>query len=64
MTKTPDSPEVAFVPCDVCRKEVPQSEAIIPEAADYVAHFCGLECYAQWQKQSEHTGQQGEKSQK
>ena len=41
------------IPCDVCQKEVPLSEAMIPEAADYVAHFCGLECYAQWKQNSE-----------
>ncbi|MDD2721530.1 MAG: DUF3330 domain-containing protein [Gallionella sp.] len=46
-------PEVETIACDICRKEVPLSEAKVPEAADYVAHFCGLECYAQWQKDSE-----------
>ncbi len=46
-------PEVELVACDICLKEVPLSEATTPEAVDYVAHFCGLECYSQWQKKSE-----------
>lgn len=36
------------VSCDVCLREVPRSEAIIPEAADYVAYFCGLSCFERW----------------
>jgi len=36
------------VSCEVCMKEVPQSSAVDFEVGDYVAHFCGLECYAQW----------------
>ncbi len=59
MVKKSDSSEVETVSCAVCRKEVPLSEAVIPEVADYVAYFCGLECYAKWKQQSEHSGQQG-----
>ena len=62
MAKLSDPSEVEKVPCDVCRKEVPLSEAKISEAADYVAHFCGLECYAKWKQQSERAAQQGEKA--
>ncbi|TXG98766.1 MAG: DUF3330 domain-containing protein [Rhodocyclaceae bacterium] len=36
------------VACHVCLTEVPQSEAQSVEATDYIAHFCGLECYQQW----------------
>ena len=43
-------PEIELVSCDICLKEVPVSEAITPEAVDYVAHFCGLECYAKWRQ--------------
>lgn len=50
------------VTCDICRKEVPLSEARTPEAVDYVAHFCGLECYEQWKQQSEKAGHQGDKT--
>ena len=55
MVKPSVSSDVELVPCDVCRKEVPLSAAVVPEAADYVAHFCGLDCYEQWKKQSEQT---------
>lgn len=48
-----DSVKLEKVACDICRKEVPLSEAKTPEAVDYVAHFCGLECYEQWKKESE-----------
>jgi len=39
------------VACKICMKEIPVSEAIIPEATDYVAHFCSVECYDRWKKQ-------------
>ncbi len=44
--------EIEMVSCDLCLKEIPVSEAQIEEATDYVVYFCGLECYAQWKKQS------------
>lgn len=40
------------VACDVCMKEIPKSEAQSEEASDYVAHFCGLECYDKWKQQN------------
>lgn len=55
-------PEVELVVCDICRKEVPLSEAKTPEAVDYVAHFCGLECYTKWQQDS--AAKQGEETAK
>lgn len=39
--------------CDVCHKEIPLSEANRFEAQDYVAHFCGLDCYSTWKERSE-----------
>jgi hypothetical protein len=49
MTTHPQThPLSELVACAVCRKEVPRSEAVDFEVGDYVAHFCGLECYAQW----------------
>ena len=39
------------VPCEVCLKEVPESEAKMAEARDYVAYFCGLECYDKWRRE-------------
>jgi uncharacterized protein DUF3330 len=39
------------VPCEVCLKEIPKSEAAMAEAREYVAYFCGLECYRKWTEQ-------------
>ncbi|MFO1385480.1 MAG: DUF3330 domain-containing protein [Chitinivorax sp.] len=36
------------VACRVCLTEVPRSEVQSAEATDYIAHFCGLDCYQQW----------------
>lgn len=52
-SQLPDEPTVR---CEVCRKEVPIAEAVMPEVADYVVQFCGLECYAKWRQ----NGAQGE----
>ena len=41
------------VECNVCMKEVPVSEAKSEEAADYVVHFCGLDCYNKWKQQNQ-----------
>jgi hypothetical protein len=59
----PDKPlEVERIACEVCLKEVPISEAMVPEATDYVVHFCGLECYEKWKSQRGKPADQGEKS--
>lgn len=39
------------VACDVCRKEIPRSEAKSAEGEDYILYFCGLECQDKWQGQ-------------
>ena len=44
----PPPVEIERVACEICLREVPKSEAIVPEAADYVAYFCGLHCYELW----------------
>ena len=41
------------VECEVCLKEVPISGAKSVETSEYVHHFCGVECYTQWQEQAE-----------
>lgn len=51
MTTREQPIEVDRVACEVCLKEVPKSEAVVPEASDYVAYFCGLECYEVWRRQ-------------
>lgn len=47
------------VPCEVCLKEIPKSEATVAEATDYVLYFCGLECYAKWRTGNGKPGQPG-----
>ena len=42
-----------FIACEICLKEIPVSEAKSEEASGYVAHFCGLECYAAWKAQQQ-----------
>jgi hypothetical protein len=42
-----------IVPCAQCLRDVPLSEARSFEAVDYVAYFCGLECYARWAGQQD-----------
>lgn len=49
IVSTPDpKAEAERVACEVCLREIPKSEAVVPEAADYVAYFCGLQCYERW----------------
>ena len=47
----PTEPET--VPCEVCLKEVPRSEAKNVEANDYMLHFCGMDCYDKWRKEND-----------
>lgn len=53
--------EVAHVSCEMCLKEVPATEALIPEASDYFVYFCGLECYEKWKRQGGKPDEQTEK---
>lgn len=49
---TSDKPvKPTLVSCEVCLKEVPIAEAMIPEATDYFVYFCGLQCYEKWKRQ-------------
>lgn len=45
-----------LVSCEICLKSVPLSEADIVEASDYVAYFCGLECYDIWRHKHKQEG--------
>lgn len=38
--------------CEACLDEMPSNEGMNFETEDYVAHFCGIECYAQWKEQA------------
>ena len=56
---TGDKPsEVKRISCEICLKEVPKSEAIVPEASDYVAYFCGMDCYTKWKNQPDKLNKQ------
>lgn len=52
MTTSRKPVELERVPCAMCLKEVPVTEATVSEAADYFLHFCGLACYEEWKKQA------------
>jgi hypothetical protein len=52
MTKIDRPVEPETVACEVCLKEIPVSEAKTAEGTDYVLHFCGLDCFAKWQRQA------------
>ena len=51
MTKEtiPTDPQGVF--CEACLKLVPRSEALSAEGRDYVAYFCGRDCYDRWHRQ-------------
>lgn len=38
----------ALLSCEVCCKDIPRSEALNAEAADYIYHFCGPSCFARF----------------
>lgn len=51
ITQVEEIIEVDLIACEICLKEVPLADAATPETDDYVAHFCGLACYALWKQQ-------------
>lgn len=61
MVMSDKPPKVDLVFCEVCLKEVPIAEAMVPEASDYFVHFCGLECYEKWKSQGGQPKGQAEK---
>ena len=48
MANPPNDGAAALVSCEECLKQVPKDGAQSAEAADYVAYFCGLDCYQKW----------------
>ena len=42
-------PDHIMIACAVCLAEIPASVARVFEAQDYIQHFCGIDCYKQWQ---------------
>ena len=51
MNEHEKSTEIEKVPCEICLKEIPKSEAEIAEASDYFYYFCGLDCYGKWKNE-------------
>ena len=41
-----------LIPCEECLKEIPISETKVDEANDYVAYFCGADCYDKWRHEN------------
>jgi hypothetical protein len=63
MAPTQEPIETPLVACEICLKEIPHSEAINAEASDYVAHFCGIDCYRVWaERAADRTAAEPEKS--
>jgi hypothetical protein len=48
MTPSDKPGDATLVSCEVCLKEIPKSEASVPEAVDYFVYFCGADCYQKW----------------
>lgn len=48
--------QMEHIACEICLKEVPTSESVVSEATDYVAYFCGLDCYSRWKDQRDKAG--------
>lgn len=42
--------EEAPISCSICLKEIGHEEGETFEVDDYVHHFCGLDCYSEWQR--------------
>jgi hypothetical protein len=59
MTTKVEPLQVEQIACEICLKEVPRSEAVVSEATDYVAYFCGLDCYGKWKDEGDKTADQG-----
>jgi hypothetical protein len=59
MTNSPNSGTSYSEPkinCEICLKEIPQSEAKNTEAEEYIIWFCGLECYEKWRNEDNSKG--------
>ena len=39
--------------CQTCMKEVPISATLSEEGADYLHHFCGLDCLEVWRRKAQ-----------
>jgi hypothetical protein len=46
-----DDAECQITSCAVCMVEIPASVALSDEGADYIQHFCGLDCLDSWKRE-------------
>ena len=51
MNNAIDINDQPLVSCEICLKSVPKQDSKCVEADEYVAYFCGLDCYDKWVKQ-------------
>lgn len=59
---THDKPvEIEQVSCEICMKEVPVTDAMVPEAEGYFVHFCGLDCYQHWKEKHDKSAEEAGK---
>ena len=49
----------AHVSCPMWQREVPISEAVVPEATDYLLYLLGLDCYQRWRESSDKSSDDG-----
>lgn len=40
------------IACHVCKTEIPKAAALNAEGAEYVHHFCNIDCLDYWKKQN------------
>lgn len=51
MQHTESPTDQPLLACETCMTEIPESEADYSEAEEYVAYYCGLDCYQQWREE-------------
>jgi hypothetical protein len=47
--------------CAICLEEVPYDSSGLADVQDYVQHFCGLDCLAQWRRAAQSGGQKDDR---
>ena len=50
MTDEKKKSEEPSLSCSICLKDISHEEGETYEVDDYVHHFCGLDCYSEWQR--------------
>ena len=50
---------LVHISCVAWQREVPISEAVVPEATAYLPHLFGLDCYQRWRESSDKSSDDG-----